>query len=75
MTGKLVLAGGRQDLAAVILPAARADAMRALQLAAVGAGNEMKQAERVMRATLVAARFRDFPLGNCTHDVFSSKLK
>jgi hypothetical protein len=71
----LVLVGGGENLAAVVLAAARAHAMRALHLAAVGAGHEMIQTERVVRATLVAARFGDFPLGNCTHDVSSSTFE
>ncbi len=65
----LFLGGRGDDLAAVVFAATRADTMRALHLAAIRAGNEMIQAERVVRATLVAARFRDFPLGNCTHDI------
>lgn len=71
---ELFFAGGGDDLAAVVFAAVRADAMRALHLATVGAGDEMIQTERVVGATLIAARFRYFSLGNCTHDVFSSIL-
>jgi hypothetical protein len=67
----LFLVGCGENLAAVILAAIRADAMRTLHLAAIRAGDEMIEADGVVRAPLVAAGFRDFSLGNCTHDVSS----
>src|SRR6056297_51975 len=50
------------DLALGIMPACRTDVMGALQLAAIGAFGAMARGECIMRAALVAARFRDLVL-------------
>src|SRR5690606_26010602 len=67
----LFLVGGGQNLAAVILAAIRANPMGALHLAAIRAGDEMIEAQGVVRAALVAPGLGNFSLGNCTHDMSS----
>ena len=54
----------RLDLAAPVGAAGQADAMRPLRLPAVRADVHLRRADRVRRATLVAARLRGFPLGD-----------
>ena len=52
----------RLDLAALVCAAGRADAVRALRLAARRADVDLRRADLVRRTPLVAARLRGFPL-------------
>ena len=54
----------RLDLAALVGAAGRADAVRALRLAAGRADVDLRRADRVRRTPLVAARLGGFPLRN-----------
>src|SRR5262245_17483900 len=54
----------RLDLAALVGAAGRADAVRALGLAARRADVDLRRADRVRRTPLVAAGFGGFPLRN-----------
>ena len=57
--------GFRGNITAVIVAARRAKVMRAFQLAAIRAFLMRRNRERVVRATHIAARLRDFLLRNC----------
>src|SRR6476619_5464909 len=55
---------GRNDFAAVIMAASRAQVVRQLQFAAVGAFLELGRRQRVMAAPHVPLRRRGFSLGD-----------
>lgn len=64
----------REDLASVVVAAARADVVRELFGVAVGALGQVGGGQRVVAAAHVALAFAGFLLGNgvLSHDFFSS---
>src|SRR4051794_4985011 len=64
ITGLRGVEAERLDLAALVRAAGAAEAMGPLRLAAARADVDLRRADRMRRAALVAARLRGFPLRN-----------